>query len=266
MVKPKPESVLRDLQACDRIRNSLPGLRATVLALGWSVGLRNINELAREVDLSRGTIYKDLRSRGINPKLRDEPVEPTYPPMSGQVIADLASLIAAYAAAFRQEGEPPTSDPKFVFCAGALLQLVGRLVETPPDDAIDDDWKHEDSRAWRLVDILDDLETLLEITCSALAENTTDAQAAKAFSRTAMTDTAFDAYVEAATFRLSLPDGRTVNVEITRDEGELLTIRGDDPREDTQADRREHLALVNGFRLMAEAMKPRFSTKSPQNP
>lgn len=265
MTKPSGDAVLSALRSYDRIRNDLPVLRAIVLALGWSVDLRNVNELARTADVSRNTVYKDLRSRGIDPKRRDDPADPAYPALSGRMLEDLALLVWAYARALEQSDATPAGDLEFAQLVAGVLLSVGRLAETSPEVVTDDDWERDDSRAWRLVDILDNLDELASITCSALAEHTSDTQAAETFARSRL-DAQHEAYVEAAAFRLSLPGGRIVNVEIARDEGELLTISDDESDESTPADRREHLALVSGFRWIADALMPRFASRTPGAP
>lgn len=51
--------------------------RADLVAAAWRAGNRNVAELARVAGKDRGTIYLDLRSKGIDPTAREEPAMPT---------------------------------------------------------------------------------------------------------------------------------------------------------------------------------------------
>jgi AcrR family transcriptional regulator len=55
-------------------RDRLPQERADLVAEAWRSGLRNVAELARDADVSRDTVYADLRSRGIDPAGHRRPI------------------------------------------------------------------------------------------------------------------------------------------------------------------------------------------------
>lgn len=90
-------------------RDRLPEHRADLLAAAWWSGTRNVVELARTADVTRDTVYDDLRHRGIEPTDRTTAVErprPRYEPLRAETFAhgDMAQAATAFTTA-RTEAE-----------------------------------------------------------------------------------------------------------------------------------------------------------------
>src|SRR5215831_12324534 len=71
-------------------RDRLPGDRARLLAAAWHAGARNVRELARLADISRDTVYADLKSSGIDPSVRSGGHTARYQPLRHEDVRDLA--------------------------------------------------------------------------------------------------------------------------------------------------------------------------------
>ena len=78
------------------LRHDLPTQRAQLLAAAWRAGNRNVRELATLAQVSRTTIYADLRSHGIDHRVRAAPVQAPRPaPLDHDDVRDLAETLAA---------------------------------------------------------------------------------------------------------------------------------------------------------------------------
>lgn len=67
--------------------------RADLMAAAWWSGARTVAELARSADVSRDTVYDDLRARGIEPTDKTaEPGDrlPPYAPLTAEAVRELA--------------------------------------------------------------------------------------------------------------------------------------------------------------------------------
>jgi transcriptional regulator of acetoin/glycerol metabolism len=62
-----PETALERLAGWPVRRDQLAVDRAALVADAWHAGIRNVAQLARIADVSRDTIYADLRSHRIDP-------------------------------------------------------------------------------------------------------------------------------------------------------------------------------------------------------
>ncbi|WP_281154706.1 hypothetical protein [Streptomyces sp. HYC2] len=74
-------------------RDRLADDRADLMAAAWWSGTRTVAELARTADVSRDTVYDDLRARGIEPTDKNAaPPDrlPPYAPLNGEVVRELA--------------------------------------------------------------------------------------------------------------------------------------------------------------------------------
>lgn len=92
--------------------------RADLVAAAWRAGNRNVAELARVAGVrDRGTIYLDLRSKGINPTAREEPAMPTTAPTAADLpvpgwrhphLLSIQARKTAFGAQYRYETKPFT--------------------------------------------------------------------------------------------------------------------------------------------------------------
>ncbi|MFJ8838671.1 hypothetical protein ACIRFG_21660 [Streptomyces sp. NPDC102424] len=74
-------------------RDRLADNRADLMAAAWWAGTRIVAELARAADVSRDTVYDDLRARGVEPT--DKTAEgvgilPPYAPLTAEPVRELA--------------------------------------------------------------------------------------------------------------------------------------------------------------------------------
>ncbi|MEV0982309.1 hypothetical protein [Streptomyces sp. NPDC049915] len=74
-------------------RDRLADNRADLMAAAWWAGTRTVAELARAADVSRDTVYDDLRARGVEPT--DKTAEPAgtlpaYAPLTAEPVRELA--------------------------------------------------------------------------------------------------------------------------------------------------------------------------------
>ncbi|MEU8851952.1 hypothetical protein AB0C70_38305 [Streptomyces sp. NPDC048564] len=74
-------------------RDRLADNRADLMAAAWWAGTRTVAELARAADVSRDTVYDDLRARGVEPT--DKTAEgagalPPYAPLTAEPVRELA--------------------------------------------------------------------------------------------------------------------------------------------------------------------------------
>ncbi|WP_331448865.1 hypothetical protein [Streptomyces prasinus] len=74
-------------------RDHLAANRADLMAAAWWAGTRTVAELARAADVSRDTVYDDLRARGVEPTDRTAEVAgalPPYTPLTAEPVRELA--------------------------------------------------------------------------------------------------------------------------------------------------------------------------------
>ncbi|WIX76821.1 hypothetical protein QRX50_36130 [Amycolatopsis carbonis] len=259
---PAQAMALEALQAWARNRDRMPDDRATLVALAWRTGARNIRELARLADVSRDTIYADLRARGIDAGDRTAAATtPKYQPLTAAAIAGLGRLVQTRAlpsliGADRQ----PLAEA--VWALGIALDRIEHLLEHPHGT---DDTAGEagiGSRAQVLQDIVDRAATVIDEAQGLLTEEFagfTDAQLAARTEEAeiAALDGGQRPVVERAELQLALPNDEAPAVTMTlyRPSGGLLAVSSDSPLVAGQLDRRGHVALTAAFDVIARALE-----------
>lgn len=126
-------TALTALRAWARQRDRQPAERAALVASAWQAGERNLRELARIGDVSRTTIYDDLRGQGIEPAVdRDAPREIPKPTLlTHEVVSDLAERMAA---ALLPSMVGPVTEPlaAAAWTAQQVIATIGRLLDPKP--------------------------------------------------------------------------------------------------------------------------------------
>ncbi|SEB31382.1 hypothetical protein SAMN04490357_0155 [Streptomyces misionensis] len=122
-------------------RDRLADNRADLMAAAWWAGTRTIAELARAADVSRDTVYDDLRARGVEPT--DKAAEsagmlPPYAPLTAEPVRELAqhawSLVRP-----AMLTERPNRLANAAWHLSIALDRIGILLEdsTDPDRKVD---------------------------------------------------------------------------------------------------------------------------------
>jgi hypothetical protein len=190
-------------------RDRLPGDRARLLAAAWQAGARNIRELARLADVSRETVYADLRSSGIDPRDRSgQPSRrPRYEPLRHDEVRDLAEMATSVLVNAMLTEEPGTL-ASAAWQAQIALTRVAELLDPAPGDGFDRAGAVEDLAA-RGDYIRQSAHRLLA------AEHSADVLAERTEQHRALLVTE-QAQVLSARLRLLLPydDGVTIDVEL----------------------------------------------------
>ncbi|WP_410659526.1 hypothetical protein [Amycolatopsis sp. lyj-112] len=107
-----------------RHHDRLPHLRAELVALAWNSGVRNVAELARVTDVSRDTIYADLRKHGID--YADQIARrtaPRYEPLTPAAVTGLGDLVSARVAPAMLADRPQPA-ALIAWLAGIILDRV----------------------------------------------------------------------------------------------------------------------------------------------
>lgn len=102
-------TALTALRAWTRQRDRMPERRAALLASAWHAGEHNVRELARIADVSRQTVYDDLRAHDIDPRAdRGRATTPRYAPLDRDQVTDLAEQMSTVLgpAMFAERPEP----------------------------------------------------------------------------------------------------------------------------------------------------------------
>ncbi|MFI5614644.1 hypothetical protein [Amycolatopsis sp. NPDC051903] len=259
---PAQAMALEALQSWARNRDRLPDDRAMLVALAWHTGARNIRELARLADVSRDTIYADLRARGIDAGDRTAaPMPPKYQTLTAAAIAGLGRLVQTRALpSLIGDDRQPLAEA--VWAIGIALDRIEHLLGHP--HGIDDTAGEagSGSRAQVLQEIVDRAAIVIDEAQGLLTEEFagfTDAQLA---ARTEEAEIAAleggqRPVVERAELRLVLPNDEAPAVTMTlhRPSGGLLAVSSDNPLVVGQLDRRGHVVLTEAFGVIAGALE-----------
>lgn len=127
------DAALGALRSLAARRDRLPSERAELMAVAWHCGERNVAGLARTADVSRETVYSDLRSQGIDPTDRKTPVMPRFRPLdraSVRQAADIAGGVLGSAMLARN----PRPLAEAAWQAHLALHRVADLTDTGPND------------------------------------------------------------------------------------------------------------------------------------
>lgn len=132
---------LSALRAWARQRDRMPEQRAALLVASWSVGERNVRELARIADVSRQTVYDDLRAAGIDPSTTRTAaaVPPRYHPLVHDDVEDLAAQMATVLAPAMLSGDPEPM-AMAAWMAHKTLTAIAHLLDPATTDADAGDW------------------------------------------------------------------------------------------------------------------------------
>jgi hypothetical protein len=130
-------NALSALRAWTRQRVRMPEQRARLLVAAWRAGERNVRELARIADVSRQTIYDDLRSQGIDPREdRGAAVAPPrYTPLTYEQVDDLAEHMATVLGPAMLAAQPEPLASAAWWAAKAIRHIANLLKPQPPADA-----------------------------------------------------------------------------------------------------------------------------------
>jgi hypothetical protein len=127
---------LTALRAWTRQRDGMPEQRARLLAAAWRAGERNVRELARIAEVSRQTVYDDLRGQEIDPRAdRDSAITPPrYAPLTYEQVDDLAEHMAAVLRPAMLATEPEPLASAAWWAAKAMRHLANLLNPRPPTE------------------------------------------------------------------------------------------------------------------------------------
>jgi len=252
-------------------RERLPGHRANLMAAAWWSGHRNVAELARNVaelarsaDVSRDTLYEDLRTRGIEPtdKAAAADPRPRHAPLTAEAVGGLAALSQSVALPAMLSMEPD----ELALTAWAVSNALERIANLLDPDS-------DNMRQWGRDEVAHDLaarlQTALDHAQRVAADGVSDRQlAGRALNRLMVQMEEGQFTVEDATVQLFHPDGDRVTVRIRQAEHANFAPAGwtlleaDRPlREVTGA---EHLALRTALDTIAETLGAPLAEESPQ--
>jgi hypothetical protein len=162
--------------------------------------------LARTADVSRDTIYADLRARDIDPADREQPTTPRYRPLRRDTVRQAADTVAG-AVTGAMLAEVPEPLVLAAWQAGIALRRVADLTDTGPND-------HDNRHGW-LRDLAARGDYVRQYANQALAEELPDKQVAAVID-----DEATIAYdlgettVTGATAQVYRPDERHITVRV----------------------------------------------------
>lgn len=238
-------TALTTLRAWTRQRERQPVERAALIAAAWHAGERNLRELARVADVSRTTVYDDLRSRGIEPS-SDRAAPRTTPrpaPLDHEQVTDLGERMAAVLlpSMIGSKTEPLAYA---AWAAHQAITTIGKLL----DPALP-----ADQRAGMLDSVAYYGDTVRRHAHEQWAAEATDSDLAAFTQDAEMTcvDIREAVYVQAASLDLLMPDGMTtVHVELgtaghrdSQPEGWTQWSAGDTPLD--PIDRYRHLEITS---------------------
>ncbi|WP_445282600.1 hypothetical protein [Streptomyces sp. DSM 118148] len=245
-------------------RERLPGDRANLMAAAWWSGHRNVAELARSADVSRDTVYEDLRSRGIEPtdKAAAADPRPWYAPLTVEGVGGLAALSQSVTLPAILAQEPD----ELALTAWAVSNALERIANLLDPDC-------DNMQQWGRDEVAHDLaarlQTALHHAQRVAADGVSERQlAGRALNRIEAQLAEEQYLVESATVHLSHVDGDQISVHIGQAEfsdfmpaGWTLLDTNRPLREVTGA---EHLAIRTALDTIAETLNGPLSEESPQ--
>lgn len=254
---PAQAMALEALQSWARNRDRLPDDRATLVALAWHTGARNIRELARLADVSRDTIYADLRARGIDAGDRAAvAAAPTYQPLTEDAVAGLGDLVQTRVLPAMIGGSP---EPLALaaWSLGIAIERIAQLLTGPRDAGAGE--PEGESRTVLLEDLVARCATAIEQAQTLLAEEFTDDQLA-AYTEDAEINAlegGLRPVVDRAELRLTLPNDAApaLDVTISRSLHGILGASSDSPLLTGRLARRAHLSIAAAFDVIAREIE-----------
>jgi hypothetical protein len=241
------------LAAWARRRDQLPEDRARLLALAWHTGSRSIVDLARAADVSRDTVYADLKSMGIDHRDRAAAPVPQYQPLHANTVRALAEL-AHTRLLSSMIGGRDRENP--LATAAWQVQIALHRIA----DLLDPEHDAGESRLDGFADLADRGGLITTLAHQAMAaEITREVLAARAENDAILSLGESAPVVDAATLTVALPRGTTIQVEVsTRDSG-TWTVRSASPDLVGQLDAAAHLDVGSAMALIAAAIAPALS-------
>lgn len=232
-------------------RDRLPEQRADLLAAAWWSGWRNVAELARTADVSRDTVYDDLRSRGIEPKDRTSTVErprPRYEPLRAEAVHELSEL-AAQVLLPAQLAEEPVALARAAWQMSTAYDRIAVLLD--------------ESESGRHVEMAEDLASKLRDALRHAHAHWASLQSTDQLTaRTAERDLDLldsQAVASGATLQLSLPIGRTITVTLGEEDFRSptegwTTVHSDSELLDATISGADHVAIKDALDTIAEVL------------
>ncbi|MEV8544336.1 hypothetical protein [Streptomyces sp. NPDC051572] len=232
-------------------RDRLPEQRADLLATAWWSGWRNVAELARTADVSRDTVYDDLRARGIEPTNRIAVAErprPRYEPLRADAVHELSEL-AAQVLLLAQLVEEPVPLARAAWQMSTAYDRIAVLLDE------NDSGRHVEMAEDLASKLRDALRHAHAHWASLLS---TDQLAARTFERDLdLLDS--QAVAGGATLQLSLPIGRTITVTLGAEDFRSskegwTTVRSDSELLDSTISGADHVAIKDALDTIAEVL------------
>lgn len=247
------KATLDAVSAWPRQRDRLPEHRADLLAAAWWAGNHNVTELARASDTSRDTVYRDLRSRGIDPMARHLPASdrPRYVPLGYAAVDELASLMSTVLLPSMLRSDP---DP-LASAAWMMEKAMTRIA-----DLLDPDQSPSShSRAENAEDLADSLRGALGYALKYWAQAQTSRELAARALDSAIRRSGEEAIVGKVTMTLDLPNGTSIDVMLDQvphaePDGGLTTVATDSPLLATSIDGKEHLEIHGALEMIADVL------------
>ncbi|MFD5848160.1 hypothetical protein [Streptomyces chartreusis] len=244
-------------------RERLTGDRADLMAAAWWSGHRNVAELARSADVSRDTVYEDLRSRGIEPTDKTAAADPLprYTPLTAVGVGGLAALSQSVTLPAILTEEPD----ELARTAWAVSNALERIADLLDPDS-------DNMRQWGRDEVAHDLAARLATALSRAQRVAVDGVserqlAGRALSRieAEMADERF--VVEHATVQLFHPDGDRVTVRIGQAQFSDFMPAGwtvlDTDRPLRELTGAEHLAIRTALDTIAETLNRPLTPAAP---
>lgn len=249
-------AALSALRAWARQRGRQPAERAALISAAWHAGERNLSELGRIGDVSRTTVYDDLRSHHIDPSTGRTAPRTTPRPalLDRDQVNDLGERMAAI---LLPSMIGPVTEPLAgaAWSAHQIICTIGKLLD--PDLPATE-------RARLLDAVVGYADTIRREAFRQWTAEANDAELAAFTSNAEMTsvDIRAAAYVQAASLDLLMPDGRTnVRVELgtadhrdSQPEGWTQWSAGDTSLE--PIDRYRHLEITSLLASLSELIAP----------
>jgi len=234
-------------------RDRLPEHRADLLAAAWWAGNNNVAELARASDTARDTVYRDLRSRGIDPIARHLPAgdRPRYAPLTYAAVDELASLMSTVLLPSMLCGDP---DP----LASAAWMMEKGLTRIA--DLIDPDRSPSKlSTAENAEDLAYNLISALGYAHAYRAQAQTSTELAARALDSAVTRAETEALVGKVTITLDLPNATSIAVTLDQvsynePDGGFTTVATDSPLLATGIDGRDHLEIRSALDRIGQVL------------
>jgi hypothetical protein len=191
----------------------MPAERGDLIATAWRLGERNVRTLAQAADVTRQTVYEDLRDRDIDPRQDrfGSAAVPRHAPLDHQLLADhSARMSVAIAPAMLSD----TPDPLALAAwkAHQILVAIARLLE--PELVGTSGRTPAEERAALLDSIADYGADAGRAAHQQWASEASRADLA-AFTSEADNPSGFDAFIDTVTVSLGVPVDARPSITVT---------------------------------------------------